>query len=733
LSAGDNTCKFNNYCPESRKADLPQKESRNLFGIVFFKRFLQEPIMAKNIKNIPLQALPDLKEPGIFPFFSFRKQLLLLLLIGSAFYFNSLSDEYALDDGVMIKENSYVLEGFKGLGKIFSKHTMAAYYEKNHAKDEFEGGRYRPLSVATFAIEQSLFGMNPGDYVTFETDSGKFKDGKITGLDAFYVVVEYPGPGGTKLTDKVPGSRISSFHTETTARHVSNVLIYLLTIAFVFYFLREQVFRDNPDLGFLCALIFAIHPIHTEVVDNIKSRDELLALLFVISTFVFAFKNAEKRNPAHLFLGLASLFLALLSKEYGFILFALLPLFFYIVQKKSAGNSVLAALPYFAVMVVVFIIRMKIIPLTTASSFHATEVLNNQYIAAHGFEEKFASKISVLARYLWLLIFPYRLCVDYSYNQIPFFHFRDLLFWFSLLVHIGIVAATIILFRRRHILSFFLLFYLAHLFLISNLWVEIGTTLGERLIYLPSFAFSVILGYGLYLCFANIEEKNTRRYMLLGISAILIILCGFRVITRNRDWKNDASIFTHDLALAPNSILVNGNAGKGSIDMSNIPENKLREAELVKLAIPPLRHALALHPTYINGYLNLGVAYFKLGMLDSTYANWLRGHEMSPNNPLMGQYANVFASRGLAAARKNDLLGAIDLLSKAVNIDPNNPDTWANLGGAYYTVHNFEYAKQCWEAALKLNPNHSEASRGYAALRAMMESAGKTPAAAPKK
>jgi hypothetical protein len=704
-----------------------------MFDIVFFKRFLQDPRMTKNIKKIPIQVLPDLTEARTFPFFSFRKQLLLLLLIGAAFYFNSLSDEYALDDGVMIKENSYVLEGFKGLGKIFSKHTMAAYYEKNHAKDEFEGGRYRPLSVATFAIEQSLFGMNPGDYVTFETDSGKFKDGKITGLDAFYVAVEYDGPGGTKLTDKIPGTRISSFHTETTARHVSNVLIYLLSIGFVFYFLREQVFRGRPDLGFLCALIFAIHPIHTEVVDNVKSRDELLALLFVISTFVFAFKNAEKRNPIHLILGLASLFLALLSKEYGFVLFALLPLFFYIVQKKSAINSVVASLPYFVVMLVVFIIRMKIIPLTTASSFHATEVLNNEYIAAHGFEEKFATKIAVLSRYLWLLIFPYRLCVDYSYNQIPFFHFRDPLFWFSLFLHLGILGATVVLFRRRHILSFFLLFYLAHLFLISNLWVEIGTTLGERLIYLPSFAFSVIFGYGLYMSLAGIESKNTRRNILLGVSAVLLILCGIRVVTRNGDWRNDASIFTHDLAIAPNSILVNGNAGKGYIDMSNIPENKMRETELVKLAIPPLRHALALHPSYINGYLNLGVAYFKLGLLDSTYANWLRGHEMSPNNPLMGQYANIFAARGLAAARKNDLPLAIDLLSKAVNIDPNNPDTWANLGGAYYTVHNYDYAKQCWEAALKLNPSHPEASRGYAALRTMMESSAKPAATGPKK
>jgi tetratricopeptide (TPR) repeat protein len=379
-------------------------------------------------------------------------------------------------------------------------------------------------------------------------------------------------------------------------------------------------------------------------------------------------------------------------------------------------------------MGVYFIIRFKIIPLTTASSYHASEVLNNQYIAAHGFEEKFATKVAVLAQYLWLLIFPNRLCVDYSFNQIPFITFRDWHFWLSLVVHILIVIWTFVLFRKRHILSFFLLFYLAHLFLISNLLVEIGTTLGERLIYLPSFAYCIILGYGVYTLIEQIKSSSLRKAALLGLSCLFILLCGMRVVTRNADWKNDSTIFTHDLSLAPNSVLVNGNAGKAYIDMSNVPENKAQEIDLVKKAIPPLRHALELHPTYLNGYLNLGVAYFKLGLLDSTYANWIKGHALSPNSPLMHAYASVFVNKGLESARKNDLNAAVDFLSKAVSLDQNNADAWANLGGAYFTVKNYALAKQCWEAALRLDPNHAEAGRGYQALKGM----NLTPANNPK-
>jgi hypothetical protein len=673
--------------------------------------------MAKTSRKQTIPLLqPDLTQPGYFPFTTFRNQLIFLLVVGFSFYANSIWNEYALDDGVMIKENTYVLQGTSGLKKIFSEHSMKAFYEKNHARDEFAGGRYRPLSIATFAIEQSAFGMNPGDAVEFEDDGGAWKRGTIRGLDAFYVDVSFIGPDGVNQTAKVPGERISTFHTETKARHLSNVCIYLLTISFLLYFLREQVFRSIPDLGFLCVLIFAIHPIHTEVVDNVKSRDELMALLFAILTFVFAFMHMEKKNTLHLFLGVLSLFLALLSKEYGVVMFGLLPLFFYQVMKKDFSSSLIGSLPYFGGMLVYFIIRFNIIPPTTASSFHASEVLNNQYIAASGLEERLATKIYVLSRYLWLQMFPVTLCVDYSYNQIPFITFKNWMFFFSLIVHLGIAAGTLYLFLKRHVIGFFLLFYLAHLFLISNLMVEIGTTLGERLIYLPSCAFCIIAGYGLYRLIEIISSQSLRKFAMVSSCAVLLILCSIRVISRNRDWKNDKTLFTHDLAFAPNSILVNGNAGKAYIDMSNEPENKAIEQDLVKKSIAPLRHAISLHPTYLNGYLNLGVAYFKLGMLDSTYANWLKGHELAPNNTLMHSYAAIFMNRGLVAARKNNMTEALAELNKAALLDQNNADIWANLGGAYYTLKQYEKAKSMWENALRVDPNHVEAKRGYQAL-----------------
>ena len=97
----------------------------------------------------------------LFPFSDFRTQALVLVLVGLVFYFNSFFNEFALDDGIVIIKNEYVQQGIGGLGKIFTKDAYDSFYRQMNAKDQLSGGRYRPLSIATFALEQEVIGLNP--------------------------------------------------------------------------------------------------------------------------------------------------------------------------------------------------------------------------------------------------------------------------------------------------------------------------------------------------------------------------------------------------------------------------------------------------------------------------------------------------------------------------------------------------------------------------------------------
>ena len=200
--------------------------------------------MARQKTKNETPALP-LENPSGLNITSFRFQAIMLVFIGFVFYANSFSNEYALDDGIVIQNNDYVQQGFSGISKILSTDAYESFYRQMGAKQQLEGGRYRPLSVVTFAIEQQLFGSKE----------------KV------------------KPLDDVAG-----------VRHFMNVVYYILSIVLLFYLLRNYIFRENHLAAFVACLNFLIHPMHTEVVANAKSRDEILSFLFIVLTFISVFK-----------------------------------------------------------------------------------------------------------------------------------------------------------------------------------------------------------------------------------------------------------------------------------------------------------------------------------------------------------------------------------------------------------------------------------------------------------
>src|SRR5436190_1432669 len=98
-------------------------------------------------KRSPQKQQPD----GItFPFVDVRVQSLVLIVLGLILYANSFTNLYALDDGIVIQQNSYVQAGFRGIPKIFATDVYQSFYSQMNAEQQLAGGRYRPLSVLTF-------------------------------------------------------------------------------------------------------------------------------------------------------------------------------------------------------------------------------------------------------------------------------------------------------------------------------------------------------------------------------------------------------------------------------------------------------------------------------------------------------------------------------------------------------------------------------------------------------
>lgn len=611
-------------------------------------------------------------QPGLFYTHRLVYQSLFIFLLGFLLYANSISNEYALDDGLVIRENTWVQQGVKGIGKIMSHGELDFFYEQQGVGEQFAGGRYRPLSIVTFAIEHSLFGEDPH------------------------------------------------------IRHFFNVLLYCITLVLMLMFLRRTVFPEQPDIAFLATLLFTIHPVHSEVVANIKSRNELLPLLFYLLTLIFAARGLRSGKVRDVLAGCLFLFASLLSKEYGILMLVLMPAYLFLVVKAPLRKSILASIPYFLVIGLYFAVRIAATQGTTLNQSASAEVLNNPYALGTG-AEKFATKVWLLTRYLGLLLLPSDLRADYSYNQIAFVGLSSIEFIASVLIYSGLALLTWLLYRkRRYTAVFFLLFYLGHLFLISNIAIEIGTIFSERLAYMCSFAACVLGAMGLLWLLDRLPAavSKQRAYLLQAFLLVIGVFSASTVLARNALWKNDFTLFTHDVKLSGNSVLVNANAGKSLLDESQKTGIKgtPQEKAYIEEGIRYLQRSIDIYPKFPKGYSNLGVAYFYLERYPEAFAAWMKSKEYHRNDPILRSYAEVLMSNALMKGTNKDFAGAIQWLEWARQLDERNENILYNLGGAYYSAGRLEDAKSTWEYLLtNINPNNEKARQGFAAASQLLQ------------
>jgi hypothetical protein len=153
--------------------------------------------------------------------------------------------------------------------------------------------------------------------------------------------------------------------------------------------------------------------------------------------------------------------------------------------------------------------------------------------------------IKVLGLDLWLMIFPWNLSSDRSYNQIPLSSPTDPWVWVagaSFLLILGLAIAA----RRRMPLLFWSAGFAAITLLpTANLLIPIGSIMGERFLYLPAFAFTVAV---IALAFRLIPA-----HLVVRVVAVLVVLLGARTFARNFDWQDNLSLMKHDAESAPAS------------------------------------------------------------------------------------------------------------------------------------------------------------------------------------
>ncbi len=639
------------------------------------------------------QAPPAPPVTPVFPF-SFSIKLIIVALLSFVLYVDTLGNKYCLDDGIVIEKNRYVQQGFSGIGDIMTTDAYDSYYKEMNAGQQLSGGRYRPLSEVIFAIEHAAFAQSGGG-------PEKVRDG-LQPIERFI-------------------SRDNDDTTIAGIRHFFSVICFVLCVMVIFYFLSKYLFKKfkyGEDMAFLATILFAIHPIHTEVVANVKSLDEILSILFICLTFIFSLRFLDKNQPIDIIFGVVTFFLALLAKEYAVIMVFMIPMMFYILRKKTFVQNLMPCLYFWGIFIIYLFIRGHAVGFN--GHVYTNEILDNPYLLASK-TQKLGTELFVLFKYLWLLIVPYPLVSDYSYCQIPYQDLFSLPVIGTVILYGGIVGLGIWLFVKRNPLSFAVAFYLFNLAIVSNLFMDIGATMGERLIFHSSLGFVCLVAYGAFEAIKKMQLEQKRAVVFI-FTSIVVIACGYETMARNLDWRSDVTLFTHDVTIGTNSIMLNGNAGARYIELAQETKDSIRKKHKLDTAIIYLRKSIYLHKksAYVSSYLNLGDAYFEQQMPDSAEVYWKIVRKNYPSYPQLSNYffllGRQYMSLGSKMGGQRNYAGATKEMYKAINVDPNDAELWYNLGGAYFTWGKYDSAYYAWNRTLQINPNHAQAKQGLSAL-----------------
>jgi len=221
---------------------------------------------------------------------------------------------------------------------------------------------------------------------------------------------------------------------------------------------------------------------------------------------------------------------------------------------------------------------------------------------------------------------------------------------------------------RRHLLAFALAFYLFNLLLVNNFLFDIGATMGERLIFHSSLGFIIALAYGA-------AELVRRNKVSSGAATVMLLLvtvaAGYKTTARNRDWKNNGTLFLKDIEASPNSFLVNLNVATILCNRTDYePDSARRRADLER-AIPLFDKVIGMQDNFVLGYMNRAIAWLKLGEPDRMVTDLDAVRRIYPIYPqLLPMY---YRAAQLYLTKQNDD-GARRVVQAGLQLNPNDPD-----------------------------------------------------------
>ncbi|MEO6028978.1 MAG: tetratricopeptide repeat protein [Candidatus Binatia bacterium] len=487
--------------------------------------------------------------------------------------------------------------------------------------------------------------------------------------------------------------------------HAANVVLHaVVSVLVLIVFAGAGV---GAEIAFAAALLFAVHPIHTEAVANVVGRAELIAAAgFFLAWWCWLAADAARgaRAKAWVVAATAAYLLAMLGKENAVALPAVMlwgdvlrrgdesPATLMRRRARRYGALIAAALVFVA-------LRSTIISKVTP-----TAALLDNPLGALSPLPRLLTATKVVGMYALRLVFPFQLSADYSFDQIPAVHSPiDAGFLAGLAVIVGLGALAWWAWRAVPALALGIGVLALTFALVSNLAFPIGTIMGERLAYLPSAGLCLAVAAGLG---HVVGRAAAPRHAALHSAptfvvplAIVITLFGARTIARNAVWREPVIFFQTMVADAPRSARSHSELGSA-----------LAEAGRFAEAEPAFERALAIKADDPVILYNWGHALTSEGRYDDAAAVYQRAIAANP------RFGQAFENLGNVESARGNQAAALVALRRALELTPDSPYLVMTLANVLFRGGSMAEARATFEQALARRPTDPEILTNYGAL-----------------
>jgi hypothetical protein len=534
-------------------------------------------------------------------------------------FLGSLANELVFDDRVFILHNELVRDPYR-IVEIFADDYCAGVGQpERHGETRV----YRPLTILSFSLNHAAGGLHAFGY------------------------------------------------------HLVNLLLHA-GVSLAVYF-AGRLFLSSIA-AFAAAALFAVHPLHTEAVVYAVGRSELLvALGLLLALRCYAAVRAGSGGSLMTVGGLCAFALALLSKEQGMVLPAILVVYEVAVYDRSAGSPgravsdcVRRLLPYVILLGLFAVLRTWAVGGLSAPN--PSIVDNPLAVVSDG--QRVLGAVAVAGRYLRLFLLPWPLSPDYSYAHIEApTALVDPYVMFGFVAWAALGIAAVLSLRAGGRVAFSTAFAVITYLPVSNLLFPIGTVMGERLFYLPSVGLCWLAGLIMAALWRRFDAPRPRR-VLFAAMALMMVVLGSVGAAYTRVWRNDLTLYDYAVRVAPDNVRMRYFLAHRLL--LDAPERR-------EEAVAHLSHAIKILPGFADLWDELAV-----GLMD------------------MKLYPE-----------------AVEAAEKAVSLKPQEPRYLNNLGAAYMWQARWSEACVVLRRLLGLPPSQAKDRDGSIrrAARQNMEAA----------